>query len=46
MRLNLLSAAKPESLAGVASHISQLVEDESLTHIFDNPKAICSIFGR
>lgn len=38
MRLNLLSAAKPESLSGVASHISQLVEDESLTHIFDNPE--------
>ncbi len=37
MRLNLLSAAKTESLSGVASHISQLVEDESLTHIFDNP---------
>ncbi len=37
-RLLVLSASKPESLAGVASHISQLVEDESLSHIFDNPK--------
>lgn len=37
-RLQVLATAKPESLAGVASHISQLVEDESLTHIFDNPK--------
>ena len=36
-RLRVLSTAKPESLAGVASHISQLVEDESLAHIFDNP---------
>lgn len=37
-RLSVLSSAKPESLAGIASHISQLVEDESLAHIFDNPE--------
>ena len=36
-RLLVLAAAKPESLAGVQSHIAQLVEDESLSHIFDNP---------
>lgn len=38
LRLEMLALAKPESLSGVASHISQLVEDESLSHIFDNPK--------
>lgn len=37
-RLRVLSTAKPEFLAGVASHVSLLVEDESLAHIFDNPK--------
>ena len=37
-RVNLLAAAKPETLAGLASHIGQLVEDESLSHIFNNPK--------
>jgi len=37
-RLRFLATAKPESLAGVASHVSLFVEDESLTHIFDNPE--------
>ena len=37
-RLNILATAKPETLAGLASHIGQLVEDESLSHIFNNPK--------
>lgn len=36
-RLEFLSQAKAESLSGLASHIAHLVEDESLTHIFDNP---------
>jgi hypothetical protein len=36
-RLRVLATAKPEFLAGVASHLSLLVEDESLAHIFDNP---------
>lgn len=38
IRLQNLSLVKAESLSGLASHISQLVEDESLTHVFDNPK--------
>ena len=29
---------KPDSLSGLASHIGQFVEDDSLAHIFDNPK--------
>lgn len=37
IRLQNLSLVKAESLSGLASHISQLVEDESLTHVFDNP---------
>lgn len=36
-RLTLLAAAKTESLSGLASHIGQFVDDDSLTHIFDNP---------
>lgn len=37
IRLQNLSQVKAESLSGLASHISQLVEDETLTHVFDNP---------
>lgn len=36
-RLDMLAAVKPEFLAGVASHVSLFVEDESLAHVFDNP---------
>jgi hypothetical protein len=37
-RLTLLAGVKPDSLSGLASHIGQFVEDDSLSHIFNNPK--------
>ncbi|MDQ3003299.1 MAG: TraM recognition domain-containing protein, partial [Fibrobacterota bacterium] len=37
-RLDWLSAVKTDSLSGIAAHVGQLVEDESLSRIFDNPE--------
>lgn len=36
--LHDLADTKPESLSGLSAHVGCLVLDESLTHIFDNPK--------
>lgn len=36
-RIDWLSSVKPDSLSGIAAHVGQLVEDESLSRIFDNP---------
>ena len=36
-RIDWLSAVKTDSLSGIAAHVGQLVEDESLSRIFDNP---------
>lgn len=37
-RVDWLSSVKADSLSGIAAHVGQLVEDESLARIFDNPE--------
>ncbi len=36
-RIDALSIEDKKNLSGVAAHIATMVEDESLSHIFDNP---------
>jgi TraM recognition site of TraD and TraG len=36
-RIEMLAAEERKNLAGVAAHVAGLVEDESLSHIFNNP---------